>query len=51
MFHTPGFFRALQNDYRIKGKTRRRAVKILSDGYGIAPRGGRRTAERSDHRS
>jgi hypothetical protein len=33
MFHTPGLFRALQNDYRIKGKTRRRAVKILSDGY------------------
>jgi hypothetical protein len=36
MFHTPGFFRALQNDYRIKGKTRRRAVKILSDGYGLS---------------
>ncbi len=36
MFHTPGLFRALQNDYRIKGKTRRRAIKTLSDGYGIA---------------
>lgn len=33
MFYTPGLFRALQNDYRMKGKTRRRAVKILSDGY------------------
>jgi hypothetical protein len=33
--HTPGLFRALQNDYRIKGKTRRRAVKILSDVYGL----------------
>lgn len=37
MFHTPGLFRALQNDYRIKGKTRQRAVKILSDGYGLPP--------------
>ena len=35
MFHTPGVFRALQNDYRIKGEPRRRAVKILSDGYGL----------------
>ena len=35
MVHTPGFFRALQNDYRIKGEPRRRAVKILSDVYGI----------------
>jgi hypothetical protein len=35
MFHTPGLFRALQNDYRIKGKTRQRAVQILSDGYGL----------------
>ena len=35
LFHTPGIFRALQNDYRIKGKTRRRAVQILSDGYGL----------------
>jgi len=33
MFHTPGLFRALQNDYRITGKTRQRAVQILSDGY------------------
>ena len=37
MFHTPGLFRALQNDYRIKGKTRQHAVKILSDGYGLSP--------------
>ena len=37
MFHTPGLFRALQNDYRIKGKTRRRALRILSDGYGLSP--------------
>jgi hypothetical protein len=35
--HTPGLFRALQNDYHIKGKTRRRAIKILSDGYGLPP--------------
>ena len=35
MFHTPGLFRALRNDYRIKGEPRRRAVKILSDGYGL----------------
>jgi hypothetical protein len=35
MFHTPCFFRALQNDYRIKGAPRRRAVKLLSDGYGL----------------
>lgn len=35
MFYTPGLFRALQNDYRIKGKTRQRAVQILSDGYGL----------------
>ena len=37
MFHTPGLFRALQNDYRIKGKTRARAVHILSDGYRLPP--------------
>jgi len=37
MFHTPGLFRALQNDYRIKGKTRRCAIKILSDGYRLSP--------------
>jgi hypothetical protein len=37
MFHTPGLFRALQNDYRIKGETRQQAVKILSDGYGLSP--------------
>lgn len=36
MFHTPGLFRALQNDYRIKGKTRQRAIQILSDGYGLS---------------
>jgi hypothetical protein len=35
MVHTPGFFRALQNDYRIKGEPRRRAIKILSDVYGM----------------
>jgi hypothetical protein len=35
MFYTPGLFRALQNDYRIKGKIRQRAVQILSDGYGL----------------
>jgi hypothetical protein len=35
IFYTPGLFRALQNDYRIKGKTRQRAVQILSDGYGL----------------
>lgn len=35
MFHTPGLFRALLNDYRIKGRTRQRAVQILSDGYGL----------------
>ncbi|MBI1314940.1 hypothetical protein GC176_26910 [bacterium] len=35
MFYTPGLFRALQNDYRIKGKARRLAVQILSDGYGL----------------
>ncbi len=37
MFYTPGLFRALQNDYRIKGKTRARAVQILSDGYRLSP--------------
>jgi hypothetical protein len=35
MFQTPGLFRALQNDYRIKGKTRQRAIRTLSDGYGL----------------
>jgi hypothetical protein len=35
--HTPGFFRALRNDYRIKGAPRRRAIKILSDVYGLPP--------------
>jgi hypothetical protein len=35
MFYTPGFFRALQNDYRIKGGPRRRAIKMLSEGYGL----------------
>lgn len=35
--HTPGLFRALQNDFRIKGAPRRRAVKILSDGYALPP--------------
>jgi hypothetical protein len=37
MVHTPGIFRALRNDYRIKGEPRRRAIKILSDVYGIPP--------------
>lgn len=36
MIHTPGVFRALQNDYQINGRTRRRAVSILSSGYGIS---------------
>lgn len=36
MFYTPGLFRALQNDYRITGKTRQRAIQILSDGYGLS---------------
>jgi hypothetical protein len=35
MVHTPGLFRALRNDYRIRGKTSRRAVRILSDVYGV----------------
>jgi hypothetical protein len=35
MFHTPAIFRALQNDYRVKGEPRRRAVKMLSEGYGL----------------
>jgi hypothetical protein len=37
LIHTPGLFRALRNDYRIEGETRQRAVKILSDGYGLSP--------------
>ncbi len=36
LVHTPGLFRALQNDYRIKGETRCRAIKIFSDGYGLS---------------
>lgn len=35
--HTPGLFRALLNDYRINGESRRRAIKILSDVYGLPP--------------
>ncbi len=35
MIHTPGVFRALKNDYQINGRTRRRAVSILSTGYGL----------------
>lgn len=35
--HTPGLFRALCNDYRIKGKTRQRAIHILSEGYRLSP--------------
>ena len=36
MFHTPGLFRALQNDYRIQGKPRLHAIKTLSNGYGLS---------------
>jgi hypothetical protein len=36
MFHTPGLFRALQNDYRINGEPRLHAIKSLSDGYGLS---------------
>ncbi len=36
MIHTPGVFRALRNDYQINGRTRARAVSILSTGYGIS---------------
>jgi len=37
MFYTPGLFRALQNDYSIKGNTRQRPIRILSDGYWLSP--------------
>jgi hypothetical protein len=36
MFHTPGLFRALQNDYRIQGKPRPHAIETLSHGYGLS---------------
>ncbi|MFL5285236.1 MAG: hypothetical protein ACJ8AW_30735 [Rhodopila sp.] len=36
LVHTPGLFRALQNDYRIQGATRRRAIRIFRDGYGLS---------------
>jgi hypothetical protein len=36
MLRIPGFFRALQNDYRFKGNPRRRAIKILSHLYGLS---------------
>jgi hypothetical protein len=36
MFHTPGLFRALQNDYRINGKPRLHAIETLSYGYGLS---------------
>lgn len=36
MIHTPGVFRALKNDYQINGRTRARAVSILSTGYGLS---------------
>ncbi len=36
MFHTPGVFRALQNDYRISGQPRRHAIKTLMNGYGLS---------------
>jgi hypothetical protein len=35
MVHTPGFFRALRNEYAFKGATRRRAIKSLSEVYGL----------------
>ena len=37
LFYPPGLFRALQNDYRIKGKPRQRAIQILRDGYRLSP--------------
>ncbi len=36
MFHTPGLFRALQNDYRVNGKPRLHAIETLSNGYGLS---------------
>ena len=36
LIHTPGVFRALQNDYKVSGETRQRAIKIFSAGYGIS---------------
>ena len=36
MFHTPGVFRALRNDYRVSGKPRRHAIKTLMNGYGLS---------------
>lgn len=36
LVHTPGLFRALQNDYRIQGATRRRAIRIFREGYGLS---------------
>jgi hypothetical protein len=37
LIHTPGIFRALQNDYPFEGRTRQRAITILSDGYRMPP--------------
>src|SRR5664279_1712709 len=34
--HTPGLFRALQNDYGIEGQPRQHAIKALSEGYGLS---------------
>jgi len=34
--HTPGFFRAMQNDYRIKGGARQRAIKVMCDVYRLS---------------
>jgi hypothetical protein len=38
MFHTPGFFRALQNDYPIDDESRDRAIKLLSQAYHLPPK-------------
>lgn len=38
LFYTPGFFRAMQHDYRAGKRhkpTRERAIKIMCDGYGL----------------
>jgi hypothetical protein len=35
MVHTPGIFRAMQNDYGIRGKPRDRAIYMLSNIYQI----------------
>ena len=38
IFYTPGIFRAMQHDYRVGKRhkaTRERAIKTMSDGYGL----------------